>query len=57
MNNTSSEENHNQESSTSEEKTLSEIYYHFDELPKIIINKNLSLYFTKDCSNVSLTPN
>ena len=56
MNNTSSEENHNQESSTSEEKTLSEIYYHFDELPKIIINKNLSLYFTKDCSYVSLTP-
>ena len=56
MNNTSSEENHNQDSSTSEEKTASDTSYHFDELPKIIINKNLNLYFVKDFSYVSLTP-
>ena len=45
------------EISTSEEKTLSEIYYHhLDKLKKLNINKNLNLYFIKDCSYVSLSP-
>ena len=53
---TSSEESRKQDSSTSEEKTLSDSSYHLDELPKITINKNISLFFVKDCSYVSLTP-
>ena len=58
MNTSSSEENRiQQDSSTSEEKTISESSsYHIGELPKITINKNLDLFFVKDCSYVSLTP-
>ena len=54
--NTSSEENNNQDSSSSEEKTISETSFKFDDLQKIIINKNLILFFAKDCSYASLTP-
>ena len=53
---TSSEESRKQDSSTSEEKTLSDSSYHLEELPKITINKNITLFFVKDCSYVSLTP-
>ena len=45
------------EISTSEEKTLSEVYiHHFDKLKKLNITKDLNLFLSKDCSYVSLTP-
>ena len=52
----SSEENHSQESSLSEERANSEESFKFDELQKLIINKDLTLFFDKDCSLISLTP-
>ena len=45
------------EISTSEEKTLSELYiHHLDKLKKLNITKDLNLFLSKDCSYVSLTP-
>ena len=52
----SSEENHSQESSLSEERANSEESFKLDELQKLIINDNLTLFFDKDCSFISLTP-
>ena len=52
----SSEENHSQESSLSEERANSEESFKLDELQKLIINDNLTLFFDKDCSLISLTP-
>ena len=58
MSNKSSQENHHLDSSTSEEKeqSLSDILNRSDEFRKLNIDKNLILYFTNNCSYVSLTP-
>ena len=58
MSNKSSQENHHLDSSTSEEKeqSLSDILNRPDEFRKLNIDKNLILYFTNNCSYVSLTP-
>ena len=58
MSNKSSQENHHLDSSTSEEKdqSLSDILNRPDEFRKLNINNNLILYFTNNCSYVSLTP-
>ena len=50
------EENHSQETSLPEERNNSEASFKLDESQKLIINKDLTLFFDKDCSLISLTP-
>ena len=50
------EETQQQDLSSSTEKTLSDQGINIDKLPRLIFNKNLSIFFNKDFSYISLLP-
>ena len=50
------EETQQQDLSSSTEKTLSDQGINIDKLPRLIFSKNLSIFFNKDFSYISLLP-
>ena len=50
------EETQQQDLSSSTEKTLSDLGINIDKLPRLIFSKNLSIFFNKDFSYISLLP-